>query len=77
MLSVGEENSIIRTSLFMTIQMSTILSILWTLLALPLLSHLVHKAFIILSTLSLYFKRKSPLQVFTTVIRKIYRMNVL
>lgn len=47
MLTVGEENPITRISLFMTIQMSTILSIPYTLLALDLLRYVVHEAFII------------------------------
>ena len=44
MLTVGEENPITKISLFMTIQISTILSIPYTLLALDLLRYVVHEA---------------------------------
>ena len=76
-LTVGEGNPITRISLFMTIQMPTILSIPYTLLALDLLWYLVHEAFIIWNTLSPYFKRESPRQVLKTVISKKYGMNEL
>ena len=45
--------------------------------ALSLLRYVVLETFIILNTFSLYFKRKSPLQVLITVISKIYGMNEL
>lgn len=77
MLTVCEENPITRISSFMTIQMSTVLSIPSTLFALNLLRYVVLETFIILNTFSLYFKRKSPLQVLITVISKIYGMNEL